>query len=133
MRFAAADAHAIHKLLTAQQRKRYKTVKSRLLADGATPPTAANIKDALKLFEQATAQDTVVLFLSGHGDNADRDYYFLPHDAKEQGTSWQPDTVIKWRELQHAIENAKGQRQSVKSVNPLYLIVVMRAVRLTRA
>ncbi|MDM8563312.1 caspase family protein, partial [Candidatus Marithioploca araucensis] len=98
-------------MLTQQQGKRYKTVKSHLLADGEkTPPTAANIKNALKLFKQAGKNDTVVLFLSGHGDNAGREYYFLPKNAKEKGSNWHPDTVVKWRELQNLLENTLGKR-----------------------
>jgi WD40 repeat protein len=111
LRFAAADARDIHKLLSQQQGKRYKTVQSRLLADGEkTLPTAANIKDALKLFKKAGKSDTVVLFLSGHGDNAKGEYYFLPYDAKEKDSGWHPDTVVKWRELQNVIENTQGKR-----------------------
>jgi WD40 repeat protein len=68
LRFAATDAQAFHQLMLAQQGKRYRQVKHRLLADDTTRPTAANIKQALELFQQAEPQDTVVLFLSGHGD-----------------------------------------------------------------
>ncbi len=108
LRFAATDARAIHQLLTQQQGHRYQTVTSKLLEDQAA--TAANIKTALQLFAQAGPNDTVVLFLSGHGDNAGGEYYFLPHDAQEQDDNWQPDTVVKWRELQHTLENTLGKR-----------------------
>ena len=120
LRFAATDARAIHALLTAQAGKRYNKVESRLLADGATTPTAANIRAALQLFKQATPDDTVVLFLSGHGDNSSgRDYYFLSHDAQEQGSNWNPQTVIKWRELQDVLENTIA-RQRVLLVDTCY-------------
>jgi len=120
LRFAATDARDIHALLTAQAGKRYNKVESRLLADGATTPTAANIRAALQLFNQATPDDTVVLFLSGHGDNSSgRDYYFLSHDAQEQGSNWNPQTVIKWRELQDVLENTIA-RQRVLLVDTCY-------------
>jgi len=120
LRFAATDAHDIHELLTAQAGKRYKNVESRLLADGAILPTASNIRTALKLFKQATPDDTVVLFLSGHGDNTNgRDYYFLSHDAQEQDSGWHPKTVIKWRELQDVLENTTA-RQRVLLVDTCY-------------
>ncbi|MCP4713333.1 MAG: hypothetical protein GY869_32285, partial [Planctomycetes bacterium] len=108
LRFAATDARAIHQLLTQQQGHHYQTVTSKLLEDQAA--TAANIKAALQLFAQAGRNDTVVLFLSGHGDNAGGEYYFLPHDAQEQDDNWQPDTVVKWRELQYTLENTLGKR-----------------------
>jgi len=123
LRFAATDARAIHALLTAQAGKRYHKVESRLLADGATVPTAANIRAALQLFNQSTPDDTVVLFLSGHGDNSSgRDYYFLSHDAQEQDSqdsNWNPKTVIKWRELQNVLENTIA-RQRVLLVDTCY-------------
>ena len=101
LRFAATDAHDVHQQLVAQQGKRYDKVEPRLVADGATLPIAANIKAALDLFRQATADDTVILFLSGHGtyDRDRGDYYFLSHD-----------TQIKWDTLQTALEEAEGQR-----------------------
>ncbi|EDN69980.1 caspase catalytic subunit p20 [Beggiatoa sp. PS] len=113
LRFAATDAKAFHQLMVAQTGKRYQAVEHRLLADGATRPTAANIKQALELFQQAGPQDTVVLFLSGHGDyDPERgDYYFLPYDAQTtSGDDWQADTVIKWRVLQETLQEAKGRR-----------------------
>ena len=110
LRFAATDATAFHQTMVAQKGKRYLKVKHRLLADGATRPTAANIKQALALFKQAGPQDTVVLFLSGHGVYDGRDYYFLPYDAKAQRNQWQPDSVIKWDVLQAALQEAKGRR-----------------------
>ena len=110
LRFAATDAKAFHKLMLGQKGKRYQHVKQRLLADGATRPTAANIKQALKLFQQAKPQDTVVLFLSGHGVSDGRDYYFLPYDAQEQGNQWRTNSVIKWDILQEALQEAKGRR-----------------------
>lgn len=110
LRFAATDAQAFHQLMLAQQGKRYRQVKHRLLADDATRPTAANIKQALELFQQAEPQDTVVLFLSGHGDYDGSNYYFLPYDARQQGSQWQADTVIDWRVLQQALQEAKGRR-----------------------
>ncbi len=110
LRFAATDATAFHQTMVAQKGKRYQQVKHRLLADGATRPTAANIKQALTLFQQAGPQDTVVLFLSGHGEYDGRDYYFLPYDAKAQRNQWQPDSVIKWDVLQAALQEAKGRR-----------------------
>jgi len=106
LRYAAIDARDIHEYLIKQQGKQYARVETRLLADGATRPTAANIKAALDLFKQATAADTVILFLSGHGDNQGADYYFLPYDAQENN----PNSLIKWQILQKTLEESKGRR-----------------------
>jgi hypothetical protein len=110
LRFAARDAKAFHKTMVGQKGKRYQAVKHRLLADGATRPSAANIKHALDLFKEAGPQDTIVLFLSGHGVYDGRDYYFLPYDAQEAGREWRADSVIKWDVLQTALQEAKGRR-----------------------
>jgi uncharacterized caspase-like protein len=40
----------------------------------------------------------------------DSNYYFLPYDARQQGSQWQADTVIDWRVLQQALQEAKGRR-----------------------
>jgi len=110
LRFAATDAKAFHETMVGQKGKRYQSVKHRLLADGATRPTAANIKQALDLFKAAGPEDTVVLFLSGHGVYDGRDYYFLPYDAQEAGREWQADSVIKWDVLQTVLQETKGRR-----------------------
>jgi len=111
LRYAADDAKALHRILVTQQGKAYQKVESVLLADDAkTPPTASQIKNALNLFDKATEDDTVVLFLSGHGVNEDRDYYLLPRDAQQQQNRWHQPSVVKWRMLQDALENTQGRR-----------------------
>ncbi len=110
LRYAAIDARDIHDFFATQQGKQYSRVESKLLADGATQPTSANIKAALDLFNQATPDDTVILFLSGHGDNQGQDYYFLPYDTQEQDGGWDPNTVVKWRTLQNTLQETKGRR-----------------------
>jgi uncharacterized caspase-like protein len=110
LRYAADDARELHDYLIEQQAKVYQQVENVLLADGAIVPTAVNIKTALKLFSRAKPDDTVVLFLSGHGESQGRNYYFLPYDAQSQGNSWNPDSVIEWSVLQDALQNAKGRR-----------------------
>jgi uncharacterized caspase-like protein len=82
-----------------------------LLADGAErPPTADNIRDALGELQNAKPQDTVIIFLGGHGTNEGNDYYFLPHDAQTRNNRWLSSTVIRWSEIQQTIENTQGKR-----------------------
>lgn len=106
LNFAATDAHSVHDYFIGQAGKLYQRVETRLLADGATRPTAANIKQALNLFKQAKPEDTVILFLSGHGANQGADYYFLPYDTDMDNLN----SLIKWDILQKALEESKGRR-----------------------
>ena len=106
LKYPAADAISIHDYFVGQQGKLYKKVETRLLADGHTPPTAANIKQALNLFKQAQPQDTIILFLAGHGIKERADYYFLPYDTNSKN----PNSMIKWDILQKALEDNLGKR-----------------------
>ena len=87
-------------------------VKSQLLVTGAdTPPTKANIEDALLLFREAKPEDTVVLFLAGHGVNEGADYLFMPEDAQSTDSGqWRPSSVVRWHVLQQALQEAQGSR-----------------------
>ena len=87
-------------------------VKSKLLVtEGDTPPTTANIEDALLFFHEAGPDDTVVLFLAGHGENEGADYLFMPEDAEEADEKYfRPSTVVKWSVLQQALQDAQGKR-----------------------
>ena len=111
LHYAAADARAFHKALLKQKGKSYRKIHHILLADGADEsPTAANIEDALDLFAEAGKNDTVILFLAGHGVNENGQYYFLPKDARQRRNRWRKSSVIKWRVLQDALEESQGQR-----------------------
>jgi len=100
-------------------------VHSILLADGADEaPTADNIQDALDIFLDAGQNDTVVLFLAGHGVNEDGQYYFLPREARLLTRQkfllrknfclvrnrWRKSSVIKWRVLQDVMQETQGRR-----------------------
>jgi WD40 repeat protein len=111
LHYAAADAHALHRALVAQEGKAYRKVHSILLADGADEaPTADNIRDAIDLFAQGSKDDTVILFLTGHGANEDGLYYFLPRSAHQHQDRWRKSSVIKWRVLQDAMQESEGRR-----------------------
>jgi uncharacterized caspase-like protein len=77
----AADAEAVAGALERHAAELYDSVYVRVLTDGQA--TAVGIESALeRITGAAEVQDTVILFLAGHGDIAeDGEYYFLPADA----------------------------------------------------
>jgi tetratricopeptide (TPR) repeat protein/WD40 repeat protein len=113
LRFAGADARLMLDTLAHKAGPLHTEVKSKLLVSGgSTPPTKANIEDALLLFREAKPEDTVILFLAGHGVNEGADYLFMPEDAQftEDGQNWRPSSVVKWHILQQALQDAQGSR-----------------------
>ena len=75
-------------------------------------PTAAGITQNLTRFLAPTKpQDTVILFLAGHGVNIGERYYFLPRTAKSKpDQSLDVDTLVSWQILQNAMQSARGTR-----------------------
>lgn len=125
LKFAGRDARAFHELLLAQAPDQYSEVNSLLLVSkkptkhvegsnvgGSTifEPTSDNIEDALDLFRDAGPEDTVVLFLAGHGINDGEDYLFLSTDARRVNNVWRSSTVVRWQVLQRALQSARGRR-----------------------
>ncbi len=92
----------------------HERVVKRVLVNGAgdsDAPTTANILDALELFGSATENDTVMLFVSGHGENEGPNYRFVPTDAAwSAGGHLRPATVVPWYAFQEALTSAKGRR-----------------------
>jgi WD40 repeat protein len=115
LQFPAADARDFQQAILQHTSGLYKKVQTRLLATDNTgePPTANNIRDALDVFSKSTPNDTVILFVAGHGINQTdgSGYYFLPQDAQEHADGgWKSSSIIKWYDLLDALMNAKGQR-----------------------
>jgi WD40 repeat protein len=112
LRYAGSDARLIVDTLTRKAGPLHAGVKPKLLVSGSpTPPTRANIEDALALFGEAKEEDTVILFLAGHGVNEGADYLFLPEDAQPTPNGhWRPSTMVQWHVLQKALQDAKGRR-----------------------
>jgi uncharacterized caspase-like protein len=66
--------------------------------------------DAVELLRQTKENDTVVLFIAGHGINDGPDYRFVPTDAEWRDGALRGSRVVPWQVLQSAIEAAKGRR-----------------------
>ena len=113
LEFASADAKSFEAEIRRRFAPQHKDVRSQLLvtgSGGSLEPSRANVTEALKLLRQAGANDTVVVFLAGHGDNRKSDYYFLPADARLATESWIADSVVSWTNLLQALSQTDGRR-----------------------
>jgi WD40 repeat protein len=112
--FAGKDATAFHDAMKAGFGPLHEHIEERLLvnAPGKTAPTADAIRDVLGLLRKSKPNDTVVVFLSGHGYNEGRDYLLLPTDAEwsNELRSFRRSKALLWTEIQTAIQNAQGRR-----------------------
>ncbi|NJM35476.1 MAG: caspase family protein [Rhodomicrobium sp.] len=112
--FAGKDAAAFHDAMKSGLGPLHERVEERLLinAPGKTAPTADAIRDVLGLLRRSKPNDTVVVFLSGHGYNEGRDYLLLPTDAEwsKELRSFRHSKALLWTEIQTAIQNAQGRR-----------------------
>ena len=112
LHYAGADARLMVDTLTKKAGPLHTEVISKLLvSDGDAPPTKANIEDALAMFRDARPEDTVILFLTSHGVNDGPNYLMIPEDAERNDAgSWRPSSVVKWTDLQQALQDAQGSR-----------------------
>lgn len=85
LRFARGDAEAVHGALKKAGPSLYKRgVEQRLLVDDQA--TRAGILEGLQwLASSSRPEDVVIVYLAGHGETVDGDYYFLPQDLKMTG------------------------------------------------
>lgn len=89
-----------------------KTVR-RVLVNGGSAgdtPTAAHIIDALSILSDAKANDTVAVFLAGHGVNDGPNYRFVSTDAADAGGKIRASSMVPWYAIEEAIDQAKGRR-----------------------
>ena len=109
-----ADAKAFAETMAARVGPLHQSVVSRVLVNGAKPddvPTAANIRDALGVLGQSQPNDTVLLFVSGHGFTEAQNYRILAHRRRLHARAccaiqpWCPGV-----DFQEAVEAAKGRR-----------------------
>ncbi|MGO9473359.1 MAG: PDZ domain-containing protein [Rhodomicrobium sp.] len=113
LEFTGNDAIAFADSMEAKLGALHEKVVRRVLvnegkSDGA--PTAANIVDALGLLGEAQANDTVAVFLAGHGANEGPNYRFIPTDAAVANGTVRPSSVVPWYAIEEAIDGAKGRR-----------------------
>jgi len=116
--YAAMDAEAITAAFEGLRNVSFNKVHSRVLSDfSSEKPDKATVLTALKFVKQATARDTVILFLASHGlsDKAGN-YYFVPRDGEFadiqrllDGSSDAP-SLIRWESFFDALRQTAGKR-----------------------
>lgn len=92
LKFAAIDTQAMFEVFMRRGPQLYGEggVHASALVDQQA--TQAGIKPALnELRAKARPQDTLVLFLAGHGTMLGQRYYFLPHDFRQQAEKLEDD------------------------------------------
>ena len=113
LKFSARDAQAFAATSVDRMRGMHERVVSIELASGASPsqlPTKANIMAALQRVEsEVKSNDTVVLFLAGHGINAGGRYFFLPTDVKAKDKLEDSENIIDWAEFYSSVERMHGR------------------------
>jgi uncharacterized caspase-like protein len=96
--YGVSDATAILQSLQASQGVFGKVVAKKLIDQGAT--RAAIIK-ALTDYQNAPPNDVLVVYLAGHGEIVDNDWYFLPHDFvfTPEGIKSTGINATTWRDM----------------------------------
>jgi WD40 repeat protein len=114
LRYAGADALAFAEAMEKRSGGLHERVVKRLLINGGAAgdtPTRANIEDALDMLRGAKQNDTVMLFVSGHGHNEGVNYSFVPTDAARGEHSFlRPSSAVSWYAFQDALTGANGRR-----------------------
>jgi hypothetical protein len=109
---AVSDATAFANAMAARLGPLHRSTVSTLLVNGGKSgePKAANIVDALDELRAAKPNDTVLLFVSGHGFHEDQDYYFVPTDAEFARGRLRKSTAVPWAQFQSVLEGTSGRR-----------------------
>lgn len=111
--YSVADALALTAKVKERLQASHRDAEVALLVSGQVPePDRANIDRVLDRLRDLAPEDTVVVFIAGHGVNDAREgYAFLPRDARlEASGRLDSASVVKWLTLEAALQNAKGRR-----------------------
>jgi hypothetical protein len=111
--FTGNDATAFAETMEQRLGALHTKVVRRVLVNESTSdgmPTRANIIDALGILGDSKPNDTVAVFLAGHGDNDGPNYRFVPTDVAMANGTIRPSSVVPWYAIEEAIDGAKGRR-----------------------
>ena len=117
LRFAGRDAKQFAEVAESSMKAGHTKVESVVLINGtgnpSREPTRANIVSALsRMLSSAGDNDTVVVFLAGHGENWEGGrYHFLPTDLDRPLPNEKGRNVLDWAEdIQSVMAKAKGRK-----------------------
>jgi WD40 repeat protein len=113
LNYTGQDALAFAEVAERQLGPLHNRTVRRVLVNGgsdADTPTAAHIIDALSILSDARANDTVAVFLAGHGINDGPNYRFISTDAAGTGGKIRASSIVSWYAIEEAIDQAKGRR-----------------------
>lgn len=90
LKYAANDAKAITDLFARRGSTLYRKIHPKQLLN--KDATRSDILTALKdISDKVQAEDTLVVYLSGHGAMVGQRYYFIPHEFRGQADSFEDD------------------------------------------
>lgn len=104
LKVAAADATRVTSAVSSHGKALFTEIAATELTDGKA--TKAEIMVALGSLSAAKPEDSVILFLSGHGVTDGEEWYFLPGDA----TAEDSDTWLSASDIRAALEKSGAQR-----------------------
>ncbi len=109
---AVSDATAFANAMASRLGPLHQQTVSTVLVNGGKSgePAAGKIVDALDDLRGAEPNDTIMLFVSGHGFHEDQDYYFVPTDAEFAHGRLRKSTAVPWDRFQSVLEGTKGRR-----------------------
>ncbi len=113
LEFAGADARAFADLAAEVMAAEDGEVEVRLLTNGAGDdgePTKAEIEAALDWIADSKDGDTTVVFIAGHGDLANGEYFILPTDFRQDGPADLGDGRLAWTTVREALTRARGRK-----------------------
>jgi hypothetical protein len=96
--YAVKDVSSLVERIQRGAKGSYTEVVSHTLYDENA--TKDNVKALLGRLSQAAPQDAIIVLMAGHGDNADGEWYFMPHDLNPDAIA---TTAVSARDIQDAL------------------------------
>jgi len=108
LNYPASDIEKVIRSFKDQEgpEKRYNKVRTLIISDNEPiKPTKQTILANMEFLKKAKPNDTVLLFLSGHGKTQNGEYYFLPSDTVfSGGGKFDPDSAVNGETLVKALD-----------------------------
>jgi uncharacterized caspase-like protein len=113
LHFAGNDATEFARIAETAMKGRNKDIDLQTLCQQACNalPTYANVRAALEKIARSDEHDTVIVFLSGHGESVGGKYFFLPSDLQRAGADVRTSVnALDWSLVEDALGRAKGAK-----------------------